>query len=80
MLQYSRDFFNFIAYFIRKLIVKRKNPNMKNRVIVHGHEEAKIYKHNYRPSFSVARLLRSVLGVIITGQSLAAHKYHYRRK
>ena len=53
---------------------------MKNRVIVHGHQEAKIYKHHYKPSFSVARLLRSVLGVIITGQSLAAHKYHYRRK
>ena len=53
---------------------------MKNRVIVHGHEEAKIYKHNYMPSLSIARLLRAVLGVIVTGQSLAAHKYHYRRK
>ena len=53
---------------------------MKNRVIVHGHEEAKIYKHNYKPSLSIARLLRSVLGVIVTGQSLAAHKYHYRRR
>ena len=53
---------------------------MKNRVIVHGHEEAQIYKHNYKPSFSILRLLRSVLGVIVTGQSLAAHKYHYRRK
>lgn len=53
---------------------------MKNKVIVHGHEEARIYKQNYVPSFNVTRLLRSVLGVIITGQSLAAHKYHYRRK
>lgn len=52
---------------------------MKNRVIVHGHEEAKIYKHHYRPSLSIARWLRSVLVVIVTGQSLAA-KYHYRRK
>lgn len=53
---------------------------MKNKVIVHGHEEARIYKQNYTPSLNVTRLLRSVLGVIITGQSLAAHKYHYRRK
>jgi hypothetical protein len=53
---------------------------MKNRVIVHGHEEARIYKRNYTPSLSIARLLRSVLGVLISGQSLAAHKYHYRRK
>jgi hypothetical protein len=53
---------------------------MKNKVISHGHQEARIYKNNYKPSFSVARLLRAVLGVIITGQSLAAHKYHYRRK
>lgn len=53
---------------------------MKNRVIVHGHEEARIYKQNYRPSFNLTRLLRSVLGILISGQSLAAHKYHYRRK
>jgi hypothetical protein len=53
---------------------------MKNRAIVHGHEEAKIYKHNYKPSLSVFRLLRAVLGVVISGQSLAAHKYNYRRK
>ena len=53
---------------------------MRNRVIVHGHEEAKIYKHNYKPSLSLIRLLRAVLGVVISGQSLAAHKYHYRRK
>lgn len=53
---------------------------MKNRVVVYGHEEAKIYKHHYKPSLSIFRLLRSVLGVIISGQSLAAHKYHYRRK
>jgi len=53
---------------------------MKNKIIVHGHEEAKIYKHNYKPSLSFIRLLRSVLGVILTGQSQAAHKYLYRRK
>jgi len=53
---------------------------MKNKVIAHGHEEAKIYQNNYAPSFSLIRLIRAVLGVAISGQSLAAHKYHYRRK
>jgi len=52
---------------------------MKNRVIVHGHEEARIYKKNYKPSLNFFRLLRAVLGVAITGQGLAAHKYRYRR-
>jgi len=53
---------------------------MKNKVIVHGHEEAKIYKNHYRPSLNLLRLLRSVAGIFISGQSLAAHKYRYRRK
>lgn len=53
---------------------------MKNRAIVHGHEEAIIYKQHYKPSLSISRILRAVLGVIISGQSLAAHKYNYRRK
>ena len=53
---------------------------MKNRVIAHGYEEAKIYKNNYTPSFSLLRLIRAILGVAISGQSLAAHKYNYRRK
>jgi hypothetical protein len=52
----------------------------KRRVIVHGHEEARIYQNNYKPSLNIFRLLRSVLGVLITGQSHAAHKYLYRRK
>lgn len=54
--------------------------NRKNRVIVHGHEEARIYQHNYKPSLNILRLLKSVLGVFITGESHAAHKYLYRRK
>ena len=53
---------------------------MKNKIIVHGHEEAKIYKHHYRPSLSLIRFFRSVLSVLVTGQSQAAHKYLYRRK
>ena len=53
---------------------------MKNKIIVHGHEEAKIYRHQYKPSLSFMKLIRAVLSVIITGQGQAAHKYLYRRK
>jgi hypothetical protein len=53
---------------------------MKNRVITHGHQEARIYKNNYKPSLNFSRFFFSVLGVLLSGQSQAAHKYHYRRK
>jgi hypothetical protein len=61
-------------------VIDLKKSVMKNRVIVHGHEEAIIYKQHYKPSLRISRFLRAVLGVIISGQSLAAHKYNYRRK
>jgi hypothetical protein len=53
---------------------------MKNRNIVHTHEEAKIYKDYYKPSFNVVRLLKSVLSVFISGSSPAAHGYDYNKK
>lgn len=53
---------------------------MKNRVIHHAHEEARIYKRNYQPSFNIFRVLKVVLGVFLSGQSPAAHAYDYRRK
>ena len=53
---------------------------MKNKVIVHGHEEARIYKNHYKPSLNVLRLLRSVIGIFISGQTVSAHDYKYRRK
>jgi hypothetical protein len=53
---------------------------MKNRVISHVHEQARIYRHHYKPSLNVLRLIRSVLSVFISGQSLVANKYNHHRK
>lgn len=48
---------------------------MKNRKIEHACNEAKIYRDYYRPSFNPIRFLRSILGVLITGNGIAAHNY-----
>lgn len=53
---------------------------MKNKSIVHTHEEAKIYRNNYEPSLNIFRFLRSVLTVLLSGSSSAAHGYNYNRK
>lgn len=45
---------------------------MKNKSIVHAHEEARIYQQYYKPSFNLYRLLVSVLSVFISGSSPAA--------
>jgi hypothetical protein len=45
---------------------------MKNKHIVHAHEEAKIYHSYYKPSFNIFRLFKSVLSVFISGSSPAA--------
>ena len=52
---------------------------MKNRNIVHAHEQAKIYHNYYKPSLNIFRLLKSVLCVFISGSSPAA-SVHARRK
>lgn len=52
---------------------------MKNKNIAHAHEEAKIYRHYYKPSLNVFRLLRSVLGVVISGSSHAAGSFPRRK-
>ena len=52
---------------------------MKNNVITHSYESARIYRNNYKPSLNVFRLLRSVLGVLISGQGLAANRYQRRK-
>lgn len=44
---------------------------MKNKRIVHAHEEAKIYHEYYKPSFNILRLIKSVLSVFISGTSPA---------
>jgi len=53
---------------------------MKNKPIIHVHEEAKIYRDYYRPSLNVFRFFRSILGVFISGSSPAAHGFDYTRK
>ena len=51
---------------------------MKNSHIVHAHEQAKIYRAYYKPSFNILRLVKSVLSVFISGSSPAATTF--RRK
>ena len=48
---------------------------MKNRRIVHAHQEVEIYKDYYRPSFNLWRFTKSILGVIIFGSSTVANGY-----
>jgi hypothetical protein len=45
---------------------------MKNKNIAHVHEHAKMYRHYYKPSLNIFRLLKSVLLIFITGSSPAA--------
>jgi hypothetical protein len=52
---------------------------MKNRNLVHAHEEAKIYHNYYKPSLNIFRFLKAILSVFISGSSPAAGAY-YRRK
>ena len=42
---------------------------MKNRNIVHAHEEVAIYKEYYKPSLNMWRFTKSILGVLIFGRS-----------
>lgn len=53
---------------------------MKNRKIIHTHEEARIYEQYYKPSLNVFRFVRSILSVLISGSSAAAQGYDYRKK
>ncbi|HMK27230.1 MAG TPA: hypothetical protein VK483_14460 [Chitinophagaceae bacterium] len=53
---------------------------MKNRHLIHSHQSAKIYRHYYKPSFNIIRLLKSVLSVLISGSSHVAISHHHKRK
>lgn len=53
---------------------------MKNSRIEHAHNEAKIYRDYYRPSINPLRFLRSILTVLISGNSATAHHYVPGRK
>jgi hypothetical protein len=48
---------------------------MKNRSIVHAHQEVEIYKQYYKPSFNMGRFMKSILGVLIFGNSYVARSY-----
>jgi hypothetical protein len=52
---------------------------MKNRNIVHAHEEAKIYHSYYKPSLNIFRLIKSVLCIFISGSSPAANTFSRRK-
>ncbi|MCX6315912.1 MAG: hypothetical protein NTW29_01370 [Bacteroidetes bacterium] len=52
---------------------------MKNRRLTHHYEEAKIYRHYYKPSLNFFRLLKSVLSVFISGSAAAATSYHRKK-
>jgi len=53
---------------------------MKNRNIVHSHEEAEIYREYYRPSLNVWRFTKSILGVLIFGSSTVPNSHANSRK
>jgi hypothetical protein len=48
---------------------------MKNRDIVHAHQEVEIYKEYYRPSLNVWRFTKSILGVLLFGRSTCARSH-----
>jgi hypothetical protein len=48
---------------------------MKNRNIVHAHQEAEIYREYYKPSMNLWRFTKSILGVLIFGSSTVARNY-----
>jgi len=48
---------------------------MRNRHISHAREEVKIYERHYKPSFNLIRFTKSILGVLIFGQTTVAQNY-----
>ena len=48
---------------------------MKNRNIVHAHQQVEIYKDYYRPSFNLGLFFKSILGVLLFGRSNVAHTH-----
>ena len=48
---------------------------MKNKNIVHAHQEAEIYKDYYKPSLNLWRFTKSILVVLIFGTSTVANNY-----
>ena len=53
---------------------------MKNRNIVHAHQEVEIYRDYYKPSFNLWRFMKSILGLLIFGSSTVANSYATTKK
>jgi hypothetical protein len=53
---------------------------MKNRNIVHAHQEVEIYREYYKPSFNLWRFTKSILGLLIFGSSTVANSYATTKK
>ena len=53
---------------------------MKNRNIVHAHQEVEIYRAYYRPSLNMWRFTKSILGLLIFGSSTVANSYTTTKK
>ncbi|MBL0068386.1 MAG: hypothetical protein IPP93_10195 [Chitinophagaceae bacterium] len=51
---------------------------MKNRNLVHHHQSARIYRSQYKGSFNLIRLFKSLLAVLISGSAPAAGGYSRR--
>ncbi len=43
-------------------------------------QKAKLYKNYYRPSFNIYRFIKSLLSVIVAGQSPLESSYYYHKK
>jgi len=49
---------------------------MKNKQrLTHYHEEVRIYRDHYKPSFNMFRFAKSILGVLMYGSSSVANSY-----
>ena len=53
---------------------------MKSRKMRYHTQAAKIYRHHYKPSYNLFRLLKSVLAVFIHGSAAAATHVNHRHK
>jgi hypothetical protein len=66
----------FLHYFSTDV----NHPKMKNRNIVHAHQEVEIYREYYRPSLNMWRFTKSILGLLIFGSSTVANSYTTTKK
>lgn len=53
---------------------------MKPRSIRYHVQSARIYRHHYKPSYNILRLLRSVVSVLLHGSATAGSVVQSRHK